>query len=81
MNPQILVVGGGMITHDQLLPSLYHMQRQRRIGEIGVCAVRGKVQARLSGENSLDWGSKLPLGVPSNEARQLDVNIETTISE
>jgi predicted dehydrogenase len=42
MKPQILIVGGGMITHDQLLPSLYHMQRQGRIGEIGVCALRGR---------------------------------------
>ena len=30
--PQVLIVGGGMITHDQLLPSLYHLQRQGRIG-------------------------------------------------
>ena len=34
--PQILIVGGGMITHDQLLPSLYHMQRQGRLGAIAV---------------------------------------------
>ena len=31
-----------MITHDQLLPSLYHMQRQGRIGEISICALRGR---------------------------------------
>ena len=41
MKRQVLIVGGGMITHDQLLPSLYHMQRQGWIGEIGVCALRG----------------------------------------
>jgi len=41
MKPQVLIVGGGMITHDQLLPSLYQMQRQSRIGEISVCALRG----------------------------------------
>jgi len=29
-----------MIAHDQLLPSLYHIQRQGRIGEIAVCASR-----------------------------------------
>ncbi|SPE28520.1 hypothetical protein SBA3_1450012 [Candidatus Sulfopaludibacter sp. SbA3] len=38
MKPEILIVGGGMITHDQILPSLYHMQRQGRIGEIAICA-------------------------------------------
>ncbi len=40
--PEILIVGGGMITHDQLLPSLYHMQRQGRVGEISICALRGR---------------------------------------
>ena len=35
-----LIVGGGMIVHDQILPSLYHLQRQGRIGEIAVCASR-----------------------------------------
>ncbi|MGA2327992.1 MAG: Gfo/Idh/MocA family oxidoreductase [Bryobacteraceae bacterium] len=36
--PEVTIIGGGMITHDQLLPSLYHMQRLGRIGEISVCA-------------------------------------------
>ena len=31
-----------MITHDQLLPSLYQMQRQGRIGDISVCALNLK---------------------------------------
>lgn len=35
----VVVVGGGMITHDQLLPSLYHLQRQGRIGSIKICAL------------------------------------------
>ncbi|SPE31265.1 hypothetical protein SBA6_1410006 [Candidatus Sulfopaludibacter sp. SbA6] len=35
----VLIVGGGMISHDQILPSLYHLQRQGRIGEIAVCAL------------------------------------------
>jgi hypothetical protein len=30
--PQVLIVGGGMITHDQLLPSIWHMQRQGAAG-------------------------------------------------
>lgn len=38
--PQVLIVGGGMITHDQLLPALYHMQRLGRIGAIAVSASR-----------------------------------------
>ena len=48
--PEILIVGGGMITHDQLLPALYHMQRQGRVGEIGVCALRARdLQPLVSG--------------------------------
>jgi len=47
MRPQVLIVGGGMITHDQLLPSLYHMQREGRIGEIAVCAQHGRTVAAL----------------------------------
>ena len=38
--PQVLIVGGGMITHDQILPTLYHMQRSGSVGEITVCASR-----------------------------------------
>ena len=34
-NPlQVLIVGGGMITHDQILPSIYHLQRLGAIGPI-----------------------------------------------
>jgi len=40
--PQVTIVGGGMITHDQILPTLYHMQRQGVIGEIAVCALKGR---------------------------------------
>jgi D-galacturonate reductase len=38
MSPEVLIIGGGMIVHDQILPSLYHMQRQGRVGAISVCA-------------------------------------------
>ncbi len=35
---QVGVIGGGMIVHDQILPSLYELQRRERIGEILICA-------------------------------------------
>jgi D-galacturonate reductase len=35
---QTLVVGGGMITAELLLPSLYHLQRRKAIGKIALCA-------------------------------------------
>src|SRR6516164_4325507 len=46
--PQVLIVGGGMIVHDQLLPSLYHMQRQGRIGEISIVSQRRETMEQLA---------------------------------
>jgi predicted dehydrogenase len=49
MNPTpILLIGGGMIAHDQILPSLYQMQRESRIGEITVCAQHGRTVQALA---------------------------------
>ena len=46
---QVLIVGGGMITHDQILPSLYQLQRKGRVGEITVCALNGRAWRALAG--------------------------------
>ncbi len=40
--PQVLIVGGGMITHDQLLPSIWHMRRQGLLGEVSICALTAR---------------------------------------
>lgn len=40
--PQVLLVGAGMIAHDQILPSLYELQRRGVIGEITVCSQHGR---------------------------------------
>lgn len=54
LKPQVTIVGGGMITHDQILPTLYHMQRNDAIGEITVCASRPRtVQTLAAAENML----------------------------
>jgi D-galacturonate reductase len=50
---EVLIVVGGMITHDQLLPSFYHMQRQDRIGRIAVCASRFSTVRDLSRAETL----------------------------
>jgi len=34
----VTIIGGGMITHDQILPSFYQLQRLGLAGEITVCA-------------------------------------------
>ena len=35
----VTIVGGGMITNDLLLPSIYHLQRTGTVGRIDVCAL------------------------------------------
>lgn len=35
----ITIVGGGMITNDLLLPSIYHLQRTGVVGDISICAL------------------------------------------
>ncbi len=47
MMPMVTLIGGGMISHDQLLPSLYQLQRLGRIGRIQVCASRYETVAAL----------------------------------
>jgi len=37
--PQVCIVGGGMITRIQLLPTIYHLQREGLVGDIHVCAL------------------------------------------
>lgn len=37
--PEVTIVGGGMITVDLLLPSIYHLQRTGMVGAIHVCAL------------------------------------------
>lgn len=50
---EVTIIGGGMITHDQLLPSLFHMQRQGRIGAIRVCASRRRTVSALAQSDTL----------------------------
>jgi D-galacturonate reductase len=38
--PEVAVIGAGMIVHDQLLPSLYQLQRLGRIDQVTVCGTR-----------------------------------------
>jgi D-galacturonate reductase len=44
----IVIVGGGMIVLDQILPSLYHLQRAQLIGGIAICASRYETVAALA---------------------------------
>jgi D-galacturonate reductase len=48
----VLIVGGGMITHDQILPSLYHLQRLGAIGPIQICALNSAPLRELAEEKT-----------------------------
>lgn len=60
MKLNVNVIGGGMIVHDQILPSLYQLRRKGAVGNITVCARRKetldslkaneKIQAAFPGE-------------------------------
>ncbi|MFH1377294.1 MAG: Gfo/Idh/MocA family oxidoreductase [Planctomycetota bacterium] len=43
MNPlDVTIVGGGMITQVQILPSIYQLQREGIVGDISICALNGR---------------------------------------
>lgn len=46
---QVTLLGGGMIAHDQILPSLYQLRRSGWIHEITVCARRASTLESLAG--------------------------------
>src|SRR5262245_7365516 len=47
------IIGGGMITHDQLLPSLYQLRRLGAIGDIQVCARRASTLEILAASETI----------------------------
>ncbi len=47
---QITILGGGMIVHDQILPTVYHMQRLGQVGDITIAATRTTRLRDLVGE-------------------------------
>lgn len=51
--PRVTLIGAGMITHDQILPSLYHLQRTGRIGEIHICGTRAASLRALRDDETL----------------------------
>ncbi|MFA5292327.1 MAG: Gfo/Idh/MocA family oxidoreductase [Phycisphaerae bacterium] len=51
--PEVLIVGGGMITQVQILPSIYHLQRQGIVGNISICALNSAPLKVLAEDESL----------------------------
>jgi len=50
---EVLMIGGGMIAHDQLLPALYQLQRAGAAGAITVCASSAATVASLAGNEMI----------------------------
>jgi predicted dehydrogenase len=83
---QVLVVGGGMITADLILPSLYQLQRLGRIGEITVCAL-GSGPLRALAENpeiraafpTSIFTPHPPLSTPPNETHEPYTSLVTRL--
>ncbi|NQU20055.1 MAG: Gfo/Idh/MocA family oxidoreductase [Candidatus Nealsonbacteria bacterium] len=46
----VVIVGGGMIVHDQILPSIYHLQRTGLVGTIKICEQRSAPLRALAEE-------------------------------
>lgn len=53
MTPAVTVIGGGMIVHDQILPSLYQLQRLGMVGAIAVCAQHGRTVRTLAANETI----------------------------
>ncbi|MHC4632981.1 MAG: Gfo/Idh/MocA family protein [Planctomycetota bacterium] len=51
--PQICIVGGGMITQVQILPSVYQLQRLGIVGQISVCALNSAPLKTLAQDQML----------------------------
>ena len=51
--PTVTIIGGGMITGMQLLPTIYHLQRTGAVGEIGVCALNAAPLKALAEDETL----------------------------
>ncbi len=70
-NFEVAVIGGGMITYDLILPSLYHLQRAGIVGEIKVCALNSSPLKALKSSKEIrdafpgqDFVSYPPLSEP-----------------
>ena len=50
---RVTIIGGGMITHDQILPSFYQLQRLGLVDEIAICARHDQTLHALAGSQPL----------------------------
>ena len=63
----VTIIGGGMITNDLILPSIYHLQRTEVVGNINICALNNvplkalkenkEIQEAFPGQNFTSYPS------------------------
>jgi len=54
--PPVTLIGGGMITEIQLLPTLYQLQRDAIIGDLHICALQASQLSQLQNSPTLKTG-------------------------
>jgi predicted dehydrogenase len=54
--PRVTIIGGGMITRIQLLPTIYHLQREGIVGDIHICALKAAPLAEIRRDATLSRG-------------------------
>jgi hypothetical protein len=70
--PRVTVIGGGMITEIQLLPTLYQLQRDGVIGDIHICALQGAPLAQLQNAAPVKTGFARQSLSPQPEPKLVD---------
>jgi len=72
--PVVTIIGGGMITHDQLLPSVYYLQREGLVGEISVSALNGRPLNELAGSKTIRKAFPKPRFTPWPDYRKVPLD-------
>ena len=70
--PRVTIIGGGMITRIQLLPTIYHLQREGVIGEMEICALNAGPLKELQNDTTLARGFPGQSFVPHPDPAKVD---------
>ena len=54
--PRVTIVGGGMITRIQILPTIYHLEREGLVGDVHICALNAAPLAEMRRDAALVAG-------------------------
>ena len=70
--PRVTLIGGGMITKVQILPTLLHLQREGAIGEIHLCALNAAPLIDIQADADLTRGFPEQSFVPYPDPKKVD---------